>query len=82
MRYQLVALALACVTAVAVAVGGVFLWNALSGDGRDRETRAAEAELDLLRAALDARAQGLRRGAEALLADQDVGAFAGTGGAV
>ncbi|MDP2328755.1 MAG: HAMP domain-containing sensor histidine kinase [Dehalococcoidia bacterium] len=82
MRYQLVALALACVTAVAVAVGALFLWATLSGDGGDRETRAAEAELALLQAALDARAEGLRRGAEALIADQDVVAFAGTGGAV
>ncbi|PKN82260.1 MAG: hypothetical protein CVU47_03735 [Chloroflexi bacterium HGW-Chloroflexi-9] len=82
MRYQLVALVLACATAVAVAVGALFLWGALSGDGGDRETRAAEAELALLQAALDARAEGLRRGAEALIADQDVVAFAGTGGAV
>jgi signal transduction histidine kinase len=81
-RYQLVALALACVTTVAMAVGALFLWDALVGDGRDRETRAAEAELDLLQAALDARLAGLRRGAEALIADQDIIAFAGTGGAV
>ncbi len=82
MRYQAVALVLALAVVGIVAAGAWTLRGAIDGDHEDHEARVAQAEIDLLMAALDARLQGLRRASEALLGNQAVIAFAGVGGQI
>lgn len=80
MRYQITAVVIGIVTFVALAAAALLIGLALSSGDDGRRQRAAEAEFATFEAALQARADGLRQQAVALLQQEDVVRFAVVGG--
>lgn len=76
MRYQIAALLTGVVTVLALASAASFVWLTIGEDDDSREQIAAEAEIDAVSAALQARIDGLQDQAQALLQDQAVTTYA------
>lgn len=76
MRYQFAALITGVITVLALGAAASFVWISVGGDDEQREQVAAEAQMDLVEAALRARIEGLREQAAALLSERAVTDYA------